>query len=446
MKPTPLSSTFRPFATRAITGTCALVAATLLLHGHQASSAEKDTAPATKQTAPAAVKNSYTQTILVANRPEYKPVAFVDEHLVNPWGIALRPPGKGGHIWVSNAQNATTTTYIGDVNGEPLHQDGLKVIGIDGGLISYEDGVPNVTGQVYNAASDIAGQPVEFPVSGPAVNLTSGKPVPAGNTSGSAKFVFVTTDGTINAWRSSTAECMKSAVVVKDFSEKGADRMKDQRFLPAYTGVAMTTDAFRKDEKGEAVADNRLYVTDFQNKRIQVFNNQWKEITAQVPFERPAGLKEEMSPYNIQLIGDKLFVLYAVVDVNGEEPGVDVPNPGAGHMVVYDRNGKLLQQFQDEGKLNSPWGVTQAPASFGVMGGKLLVANFGDGTIAAFEPESGKFIDYLRDAEGKAIAIDGIWGLAFGNGVSLGDANALYFTAGPETEQDGLFGRLNAAR
>src|SRR5262245_57391544 len=93
-------------------------------------------------------ENAYSQTVLVANRPDYHPVAFVDRYLVNPWGIALRPPGIGGHIWVSNAANATTTLYIGDVNGKPLFQDGLKMLGIEGPKVSYEDGVPNVTGQV----------------------------------------------------------------------------------------------------------------------------------------------------------------------------------------------------------------------------------------------------------------------------------------------------------
>src|SRR5689334_3966340 len=100
---------------------------------------------------------AYDETILVANRKEFHPTAFVDPHLINPWGIALRPPGAGGHIWVSNAGNASTSLYIGDANGKPLFQDGLKLLSIDGPKISFEDGLPNVTGQVYNAASDFAG-------------------------------------------------------------------------------------------------------------------------------------------------------------------------------------------------------------------------------------------------------------------------------------------------
>ena len=393
----------------------------------------------------AAEKNDYAQTILVANRAEFHPTAFVDKHLVNPWGIALRPPGKGGHIWVSNARNASTSTYVGDVNGIPLHQDRLKIVYVDGPLVSYHDGLPKVTGQVYNAASDVPDQPVEFPISGPAKNLSGAEPVALGKSSGPAKFVFVTTDGTINAWRSSTAESMDSAIIVKDFSERGEHRLRDQRYLPAYTGVAMTTDAFTKNEAGQPVADNRLYVADFQNNRLQVFDNQWREITAKVPFERPKGMPEDFSPYNVQCIGGKIYVVYAAVDLNAEEPAFDTPGEGHGHVAIYDRDGHLQHELADKGRLNSPWGITIAPPTFGAMGGKLLVANFGDGTIAAFEPESGAFVDFLRDHEGKPISIDGIWGLAFGNGVSLGDAKALYFTAGPNTEQDGIFGRLNAA-
>ncbi len=122
---------------------------------------------------------------------------------------------------------------------------------------------------------------------------------------------------------------------------------------------------------------------------------------------------------------------------------MDVPGVGNGHVAVYDRDGHLLKEMKDEGKLNSPWGLTIAPPTFGKMGGKLLVANFGDGTISAFDPGTGAFIDVLRDKEDKPISIDGIWGLTFGNGVSLGDANALYYTAGPNVEQDGIFGRIN---
>lgn len=389
--------------------------------------------------------NRFMETILVANRAEYKPAAFVDERVINPWGIALRPPGKGGHIWISNAGNASTTLYVGDANGQPLHQDGLKIVPLDGPLISYEDGLSNVTGQVYNAASDVPGQPAEFPVKGPSSDLTSGRPVPLGERSGPAKFVFVTTEGTINAWRAGTAESMDTAVIVKDFSDKGKHQVP-MKYLTAYTGVAMTTDAFTTDAAGRPAADNRLYVTDFNNGRIQVFNNRWEEITSQVPFARPPGLPENYSPYNIQWLGDRLCVAYAVINHDADEPAEDLPGEGHGHIAFFDRNGRLLGEMADQGKLNSPWGVAIAPQGFGDFGGDLLVANFGDGTIAAFNPKTGAFHDYLRNRTGEPLVLDGIWGLTFGNGVSLGDANSLYYTAGPNLEQDGVFGRVTVAK
>lgn len=383
--------------------------------------------------APAPAANRYQSKILVANRPGLAEGALIDPHLINPWGVALRPPGAGGHIWISNAGNASTSTYVGDAHGSPLHQDGLKIVYLDGPLVSYEDGIANVTGQVYNIASDFPGQPVEFPVRGPAANLSGPNPVDLGVISGSAKFVFVTTDGTINAWRSGTAPSMNTAVIVKDYSERGADRIKSLRYLPAFTGVAMSA----KSKGG-----NRLYVTDFQNNVIRVLDNTWADITAQVPFERPKNLPSDHSPFNIQLLGERLYVAYAALDLDAEEPATDVPAPGAGRIVAYDLDGHVVQQFADDGKLNSPWGVAIAPENFGPFGGALLVANFGDGTIAGFNLKSGQFIDYLRDPAGAPVAIDGIWGLTFGNGVSLGDADSLYFTAGPNEEQDGLFGRL----
>jgi len=392
-------------------------------------------APATA-TATATAANVYAQKLLVANRPGFADDALIDRHLINPWGIALRPPGAGGHIWISNAGNLSTSTYIGDAHGVALHQDGLKIVFLSSPLISYEDGLANVTGQVYNAASDFPGQPVEFPVSGPGSNLSSGSAVAIGTLSGSAKFVFVTTEGTIHAWRSATAESMDRAVIVKDYSDHGPDQIRTLAHLPAFTGVAMST---------EARAGNRLYVTDFQNSTIRVLDHQWKDVTASVPFARPANMPADFSPYNIQLLDGRLYVAYAAVDVDAEEPASDVPGPGAGHVVAYDLDGRILEEFDDARRLNSPWGLAIAPAAFGPLGGSLLVGNFGDGTIAAFDAATGAFRDYLRDRSGEPISIDGLWGLAFGNGVSLGDSDSLYFTAGPNEEQDGIFGRLRFA-
>ncbi len=389
----------------------------------------------------AAGANAYTQTVLVANRAEYKPTVMVDENLVNGWGIALRPPGAGGHIWVSNAGTGTTSTYIGDVNGIPLHQDGLKVVPVQA---ADPSSTSQVTGQVYNAASDVAGQPTEFFVSGPANNWAASPPAAVGTISGSAKFVFVTLDGTINAWRSGTNPGMQQAVVVKDYSGSyAADH--GLRFTPTLTGVAMTTDSFQRNAQGQATADNRLYATDFGNNRIMTFDNQWNDISSQVSFQRPADMGEDYSPFNIQNLGGRLYVAYAASEFEIDAPSEPLRAPTAGRVVAYDRDGRIVQDFADQLPLNAPWGLAIAPDSFGAFAGKLLVGNFGSGTIAAYDPTTGAFVGELRDAAGQLIAIDGLWGLAFGNGVSLGDAGALYFAAGPNLEDDGVFGRINVS-
>jgi uncharacterized protein (TIGR03118 family) len=380
--------------------------------------------------------NVYTQKTLVANRPQLADGGLVDQYMINPWGIALRPPGAGGHIWISNAGSLSTSTYVGDVNGQPLHQDGLKIVHLNSPLISYEDGLANVTGQVYNAASDFPGQPVEFPVSGAASNLSSGQPVAIGTISGPAKFVFVTTEGTIHAWRASTKESMDRAIIVKDYSDLGRDQIRTLPQRPAFTGVAMSTTAQQA---------NRLYVTDFSNKTIRVIDNKWNDITASVPFERPANMPAQFSPYNIQYLDGRLYVTFAFLDTNADEPGEDLPGPGNGRLVSYDLNGKLVQQFDEAGHLDSPWGLAIAPQNFGRFSGSLLVGNFGDGTTVAFDLTTRKFQDYLRDPKGAPLEIDGLWGFAFGNGVGLGAADSLYFTAGPNVEQDGIFGRIRYA-
>lgn len=404
----------------------------------------------------AAGVNGYIQTNLVANDAKYQPTAFVDPYLVNPWGIALRPPGAGGHIWTSNAGSGTTTTYIGDVPGLPLYQDGLKVVPIAtsardqldlGGSDGNSDQTAQVTGQVYNAASDFAGQPTEFFVSGPAINYSDGSPY--GLDAGTAKFVFVTQDGTINAWRTRTDPGMLEAVAVRDYSmlKPGDAGWKDSwRATPGFNGVAMTVDHWTTDTGGNKVADNRLYVADFANGSIMVFDNQWNEITAPGMFERPADLGPNWMPFNVQQLSDgRLYVAWAENSYEIDEPTEEIPGPGLGRVVAYDRDGNLLQDYSDHALMNAPWGLAIAPDDFGTFSGALLVANFGDGTIAGYDVASGQSLGYLRDPDGNIISIDGIWGLTFGNGVVLGQADHLYFTAGPNEERDGILGKLALA-
>jgi uncharacterized protein (TIGR03118 family) len=382
----------------------------------------------------------YYITALVANSPVYHP-QIVDPHMLDGWGIALRPPGAGGHIWIANAASGTVSEYIGDVAGIPLHQDGLKYVQLDQPRWT-DHGYAFVTGQVYNAASDLPGQPVEFPVSGPAQNLKGKKPVRIKNGySGSAKFVFVTEDGCINAWSSNTAVAMDSAPLVINYS-KTAHYMP-HRVNCVFTGVAMTCNPVNSDAYKKA-GGNRLFVADIRNNEIEVYDNQWHNITSSFHFQKPASVGD-LSPFNIMDLGGHLFVAYAAFDPASDEGQEQLAGGGLGHVVEYNEDGTLVLDFDaDHDCLNLPWGMAIAPSEFGEFSNDLLVANFGEGTVAAFNMKTGDFAGYLRDSDTHIISIDGIWGLAFGNGVSLGDSKALYFTAGPNTEQDGEFGRINA--
>ena len=382
----------------------------------------------------------YEETVLVSNKPDYHPL-IVDAHMVNAWGLALRPPGAGGHIWISNAGTGTSSEYIGDVPGNVLHQDGLKLVTLDCPRFT-DHGYAFVTGQAYNAASDLPGQPDEFHVSGSAVNRKAATPTPlVGGYSGSAKFVFVTEDGCINAWSSNTAVAMDAAPIMVDYSKTAAHFPGPANCV--FTGVALTNNAAASEAFAKA-GGNHLFAADIRNGLIRVFDNRWRDVTDSFSFKSPASVGG-LHPFNVADLNGHLFVTYAAFDPASDEGQEQLVGAGLGHVVEYNEDGSFVRDFADAGSLNAPWGMAIAPAGFGDHANQLLVANFGDGTIAAFDLTTGAFKGYLRTPETKIITIDGIWALAFGNGFSLGDAKALYFTAGPNGEEDGIFGRLNAA-
>lgn len=203
------------------------------------------------------------------------------------------------------------------------------------------------------------------------------------------------------------------------------DRSKDG---VQYFGLAV-------DEKG-----GRLYAANFgENPGMLVYDTAFKDITRSAGFANPFG--HHFQPFNVQVLGSHVHVAYA----RWGTPGEEVAGNFLGRIATFDFNGRLLYTWGDGRGLNAPWGMAVAPQGFGKFSGHLLVANFGDGTIAAFDPTTRRFKDYLRDPHGKRIEIPGIWGLQFGNGSSLGEATHLYFSAGPEDETDGLFGKLETA-
>ncbi|MBI1274011.1 MAG: TIGR03118 family protein [Alphaproteobacteria bacterium] len=343
---------------------------------------------------------------LVANKQIYEP-QLIDERMLNAWGLAIRPAGAGGHFWINNTDSGTNSMYIGDVNGVALHQDKTPFINIAAPAGQTEPSHP--TGDVFNGRDD------EFIVTHDGIT-------------GPSKFIFATEEGSIVGWTENKKEDGSfirpvNSITMVDNSKKGA----------IYKGMAIS----------EGLDHNRLYLADFGNKRIDVFDSAFKPMTlGKEAFAVPAGtIPANYAPFNIQALNGTLYIVYAELS---KEPGEETKGAGKGYVAAFDYNGKFIRALEGAGKLDAPWGIAAAPDGFGKHSGHLLVGNFGDGTIVAFDPDSGKQIDYLRRPDGKPIMIDGLWAMLFGNGVHLGEKNHLYFTAGPADEADGVFGKLVA--
>jgi uncharacterized protein (TIGR03118 family) len=236
--------------------------------------------------------------------------------------------------------------------------------------------------------------------------------------SGPALFLFSTEEGKILGWNMSLGT---TAQVVADKS--GEDAIF----------------------KGLAIAGDRLYATDFHNSKVDVFDGSFGDVSTPGAFVDPS-IPAGFAPFGIQNVGGSIFVTYAKQDADGED---DVAGQGLGFVDEFDTSGALLGRVASRGQLNSPWGLALAPASFGRFGGDLLVGNFGDGQITAFERESdGTFAPrgQLRSVDGRVLSIDGLWALQFGKGAANnGPIDTLFFTAGPDDETHGLFGTIRAA-
>ncbi len=354
----------------------------------------------------------YVVTNLAANEAQYDPL-LLDPYLSLGWGIAIRPAGLGGHFWISASGTGTSTEYVGDVGGVPIYQDDLKIVDVTP-TANNIFGISGPTGQVFNGTSDFV--------------ITQEHP--NGDITAPSKFIFVATDGGISGW---TERANDDGTIDRPLvSEVVVDKFLDS----IYYGVAITN----------FESDNRLYVADFgATPDIEVYDGDFNEITSDFAFDNPF-LEEGYAEYNIQLIDDSLLVAYAAP--NPEIPGDEIVEEGLGGIAEFDLDGNLITTWDGGDLLDAPWGFVMAPDNFGEYSNMLLVSNFGDGTIVAFDPETRTAVDYLRDSNGEAIVIDGLWGLTFGNGGSLGETNDLYFAAGNDLGDDagdGVFGKVEVA-
>jgi uncharacterized protein (TIGR03118 family) len=310
---------------------------------------------------------------------------LTDPNLVNGWGIAI---SAASPFWICDGGTGLSTVYTASASA-------FSISATKAAIPPSSSGANKVcTGIIANSVT------TSFLV-GPAPGR-------------GPNFIFATEGGTLSGWASAVDPL--NAQMAVDNSATGA----------VYKGLAMV-----------GGATPQLYVANFKTGTIDVFDGTWKPVTlAAGAFTDPA-VPAGFAPFNVQNLGGKLYVTYAK---QGASKTFDAPGVGNGYVDVYDTTGKLLQHLTEKGNLNSPWGVQIAPATFGRFGGALLVGNFGDGMINAYDTTTGTWLGTLTDQNGKNLVIDGLWGLQFGNGGSGGDVNSLYFTAGPSQQRHGMFG------
>lgn len=332
---------------------------------------------ATKTIPPKDLKD-FTQVNLVGDNDAYDPVR-IDPTLINAWGISFPTSGPA---WVSSEGAGLSTIYSADGNSPRAN----VVIPPAGPLP-----LSHPTGQVFNPTSDF--------------KLPNGNP---------ARFIFATAEGGVSGWNTG------------NLAIKKADAFPNAAFL----GIALANDG----------TGNFLYVANFAQGKINVYDKDWAEVNNK-PFV-DAEIPDGFSPFNIQAIDGKLYVMYAQVD---PADGHEAEGPGLGYVSIFNPDGSFVKRFVSGGQLNAPWGIAKAPAGFWGEASDntnvFLIGNFGDGRINAYD-EDGNFLGQLR-SHGNPIEIEGLWGIAFAPSTSTAiSRNWLFFTAGPDNETHGLFGYI----
>ena len=319
----------------------------------------------------------YDTVLLVSNHPGV--AATYDPDLVNAWGISHCP---GTPLWVSDNGSNKATLY--DRNNGSKVPLTVKIT---------HGGAP--TGQVWVPFKRDTDSDVDFPIHENGVT-------------GPSVFLFVTEAGTIEGWNPNVD--LNRALVGVDRSAQGS----------VYKGIAIVENR------------ERIYVADFANNQVQVFNDKFKQVGS---FTDPT-LPKRFAPFNVAHLNGKLYVAFAQRERGGTD---EVDKPGLGYVDVFSNGGVLMQHLIANGPLNAPWGMTMAPKNFGQFSGALLVGNFGDGLIHAFDPNTGALLGTLSRPNGKPIRIDGVWGL------DTGPDARVTFAAGPNDEADGLLGQIRVA-
>jgi uncharacterized protein (TIGR03118 family) len=359
---------------------------------------------------PSAAADNFVQTNLVSDMPGL--AANTDPQLINPWGLTASSQSP---FWVSDNQVGVSTLYNGQ--GDKL---GLVVNIPSAPGSPFAHATP--TGTVFNIDGGATGG---FKVSG---LDQKGNPITA-----SAVFLFATLDGSLSGWNPGVDPTGK-------FDGPGGISDNAAIAVPnpgaIYTGLAIDTSA--------TAGNTLLYAADWGKGTVDVFNAGFQQID-QGAFQDKA-IPTGFRPFNVQAVNGDIYVTYAQFDpTTGADTGT------GGFVAKFTHDGVLEQTLTGHGHFNSPWGIAQAPKGFGDLGGDLLVGNFGDGHINAFD-KHGRFVTTLDDVTGQPITIGNLWALRFGNGGAAGSPNTLFFTAGvtdaPKTmifgATDGLLGSIQA--
>jgi len=332
----------------------------------------------------------YKQTNLVSDIAGMAPT--FDPNLKNPWGLtrsSTTPARPGSPWWVGNNNSGTSTLYKG--TGA---LSGTFTVPPPNGSPAGTQATP--TGVVFN------GSPSDF-------LIAPGK---------SAVFIFATEDGTISGWAGG-----QNAVLVVDNSDNGSANGA------VYKGAT----------SGEINGNKFLYVTNFRSAKVEVYDTNFKRLHFDEDAFEAEDIPRGFAPFNVQNIGGTLFVTYAKQDAPRHDP---VGGDGLGFVELFTPAGKHIGHLEHGDWFNAPWGVVWTTRDFGEFSNAILVGNFRSGWIAAFNGFTHKFIGWVRNPDDSLVTIDGLWSLTFGNDATAGPANTLFFTAGINNEQDGLFGTL----
>jgi uncharacterized protein (TIGR03118 family) len=363
-----------------------------------------------------ALAQHYQQTNLVSNVPVTPAASVTDPNLQNAWGLVHGPTTPW---WISNNAGGTSTLYnTSGLNPEnPAGQTPAPVlVPVTIVALNAPGGAPGNGVKIPNAPSQPApGSPTSVMYNGSTTDflLAPGKP---------AVFLFVTEDGTIQGWNSGVNAT--TAVIEVDNSQ-----VPNKNNGAVYKGATIA----------EIGGSEYILAANFRSGRIDVFDSNFKPVSVPEEAFHDDGIPQGFAPFNVQGIGPNIYVTFAQQDSAKHDP---VAGAGLGYVVVFDGQGKNIAHLEHGDWFNAPWGVVLAPADFGEFSHALLVGNFRGGTVAAFNPRTGRFIGNVLNAGGATVNIDGLWALAFGNGGASGPGSTLFFTAGPDNETNGLFGTL----